>query len=122
MKKMLMAAMIVTVLSFGVPFASAENSADLDPMVSPDAQATVKSENASTNAVSAQASNVVSSTDAVKKEEATKKGKSKKQKAKKKDAKKTTTKSTTKSSPKKAKKTRKPAAPVTSENTEKSTY
>ena len=102
MKKMMLSAMIVAVLSFGIPYASAaESSADLDPMVSPDVQATVKGES-SNNTVTAPTSNVVSTADAVGLEK--KATGAKKEKSKKKSDKKSSAKKGKKSSSKKTKK------------------
>ncbi|MFA7254756.1 MAG: hypothetical protein WC133_01490 [Candidatus Omnitrophota bacterium] len=86
MKNKMVSILILALLNLWIPYANAENSQDLDPMVSPDAQATV-TEDTSTGAMTAgQASNVVSTTDTVtpeKKVEEPKKEKSKKSSKKK---------------------------------------
>jgi outer membrane biosynthesis protein TonB len=56
--------LIVAVLSFWIPCASAEISQDLDPMVSPDAQSTVAGESSMDSWDSAQTSDAVSPADA----------------------------------------------------------
>ena len=79
MKRTVISILILAVLSFWIPCASAEISQDLDPMVSPDAQATVTSESSANGTGAGQTSNVMSTanaTTAEKKVEEAKKGKS----------------------------------------------
>ncbi len=86
MKRVTISILILTVLGFWIPFASAEISQDLDPMVSPDVQATVTSESSAGNMEANQTSNVISTADittAEKKLEEPKKEKSKKSSKKK---------------------------------------
>jgi len=85
-KKMVSAVLILAVMSLGAPCASAEVYQDLDPMVSPEAQATVTSENPVASVTADQASNVVSTENIAKtekKSEVSKKKKSKKNSEKK---------------------------------------
>ena len=96
MKRTMISILILTVLGFWIPCASAEISQELDPMVSPDAQATVTSEGSANNMAVDQTSNVVSTVDATKVE---KKGEEpKKKKIKKSSAKKASSKKSSKSS------------------------
>ncbi|MDD5226693.1 MAG: hypothetical protein PHV97_05895 [Candidatus Omnitrophica bacterium] len=102
MKRIMSWVVIFAVLSLWIPCASVEISQELDPMVSPDAQATVTSETPAANVTADQASNVVSTADAAKEEkkvEETKKEKSKKA-SKKKSSEKKKKKSSTKTSKK----------------------
>ena len=86
MKRTMASMLILAVLSFWIPCASAEISQELDPMVSPEAQAVVTDGSAVNNMDASQTSNVVSTTDTVlpeKKIEEPKKEKSKKSSKKK---------------------------------------
>ncbi len=86
MKRAITSILILAVLSFWIPRASAEISQDLDPMVSPDAQATVTDESLVGNRDAAQTSHGVSTADTAaveKKLEEPKKEKSKKSSKKK---------------------------------------
>lgn len=86
MKRAMISILILTVLGFWIPCASAENSQDLDPMVSPDVQAIVTGESSAGNMEASQTSNVISTTDTTaseKKVEEPKKKKTKKSSTKK---------------------------------------
>jgi hypothetical protein len=105
MKKIISSIMIVALLGFWTPCASAEMSQELDPMVSPDPQAVAAEGTSVAGTTTEQASNVVSTADATaaeKKIEEPKKPKSKKASKKKSDEKKKK-----KTSSKKSKKSKK---------------
>ncbi len=69
MKKVLTALLIVAVLYAGIPYANAEEVAqDLDPMVSPDAVATVTGDNSLKAEAASKVTSGASSSDAVKAE------------------------------------------------------
>ena len=87
MKKIAIFVLILALLNFWVPYVQAGISQDLDPMVSPEPQATVTGESSSGNTVTGQTSNVVSTADATGSEKG-KKEKSKKSSKKKSSAKK----------------------------------
>ena len=114
MKKTMASMLILAVLSIWVPCASAEISQELDPMASPDAQATVTNDSSTNSVGSQQVSNVVSTADATGSKKAA--AETKKEKSKKSSKKKSTEKKKTKSSEPKKKKTsskkRKSATPV----------
>jgi uncharacterized membrane protein YdfJ with MMPL/SSD domain len=91
MKKAMISILILTVLGFWIPSAGAEISQDLDPMVSSETQATVKSESPTSAMAAGQTSNAVSAvgtTKEKKKTEDTKKKKAKKNSVKKSSSKK----------------------------------
>ncbi|MFA5160532.1 MAG: hypothetical protein WC484_08535 [Candidatus Omnitrophota bacterium] len=99
MKRTMVSMLILAVLSFWIPSANAEVSQDLDPMVSPEPQATVTNENSMNNTNTSQTGSAVSTpetTTADKKVEETKKGKSKKSSKKKSSKKKSSFKSSKK--------------------------
>jgi hypothetical protein len=110
MKKAVVSTLILVLLNLWVPFACAEISQDLDPMVPADVQATVTEETSMSGATTGQTSNVATAADATaskKKEEETKKEKSKKSSKKKssdKEKKKSSSKKSSKSGSKKHKK------------------
>ena len=71
MKKGMISILILTVLSFWIPSAGAEISRDLDPMVSPEPQATVTSESPVSAMTTGQTSNTVSAVDTTKEKKKT---------------------------------------------------
>lgn len=103
MKRKIVSVLIFALLNLWMPYASAELSQDLDPMVSPDAQEAVASESAVSTPVAAQTENAVSTADVPKSEkkvEGTSEKKTKKdssQKSSSKKSKKTTSKKSKKS-------------------------
>ena len=101
MKRAMISVLILAVLSFWTPCASAEISQDLDPMVSPDAQTTMTNEGTVNNFESAPVSNAVSVASTATPEK--KVEEPKKKKTKKTPAKKSSTKKSSKSSSKKSK-------------------
>jgi hypothetical protein len=99
MKRTMISILILAVLGFWVPIASAEISQDLDPMVSPEPPATVTGENSMNNISAGQTSSTLSTTGATaadKKGEKTKKEKSKKSSKKKSSKKKSSSKNSLK--------------------------
>jgi hypothetical protein len=103
MKNKMVSILILTLLSLWIPNASADISQDLDPMVSPEPQATVTGESSTDDMVAGQAGDVASIAGATtdgKKIEETKKEKSKKSSKKKSSEKKKKKKSSSKSSKK----------------------
>ena len=60
MKRTMISILILTVLGFWIPSASAEVSQDLDPMVSPESQATVTNESSANSVGNGPVSNTVS--------------------------------------------------------------
>ena len=90
--------LILAVLSVWIPYASAEMSEELDPMVSPDAQATVTNETTVSGATPGQTSNGVTAPETTTADK--KAGETKKEKSKKKSSEKKKKKSSTKSSKK----------------------
>lgn len=60
MKRKMVSVLVLALLNLWIPYASAENSQDLDPMVSPEAQATVTSESSTSGVDASQAGDVVS--------------------------------------------------------------
>jgi hypothetical protein len=117
MKKAMISILILTVLGFWIPSAGAEISQDLDPMVSPESQATVTSESPASAMAAGQTSNKVSAVDAKKEKKKTKETKKKTEETKKKKKS-----STKKSSSKKNSKSssKKPLASKTSETSKNS--
>ncbi|MFH1208737.1 MAG: hypothetical protein V1673_04185 [Candidatus Omnitrophota bacterium] len=104
MKKAMISILILTVLGFWIPSAGAEISRDLDPMVSPEPQATVTSESPVSAMAAGQTSNAVNevgTTKEKKKTEETKKKKAKKSSVKKSSSKKSSKLSSEKSKPSK---------------------
>lgn len=91
MKNKMVPVLILALLNLWIPYANAENSQDLDPMVSPDALMAVTEEISAGGVTAGQASNVVSTADTAaseKKVEEPKKKKSKKSSKKKSEKKK----------------------------------
>ena len=110
MKNKMVSFLVLALLSFWIPCASAEISQELDPMVSPDAQAAVTSDAPANSATAGTTSNVVSPNVAAKEEkktEETKKEKSKKADKKKAAEKKKKTSTKSSKSTKKSKKSKK---------------
>ena len=105
MKRTMISILILTVLGFWIPCASAEISQELDPMVSPDAQATVTSDGSANNVAAGQTSNAMIPVAATKEEK--KAGTTKTKKSKKSSAKKSSSKKSSKPSAKKTQKTKK---------------
>ena len=64
MKREMVSVLILALLNLWMPYAGAEISQELDPMVSPDAQATVTGESAMNNMDASQMSNVVGTAEA----------------------------------------------------------
>jgi len=104
MKRKLVSLLILVLLNLWIPYAAAEISQELDPMVSPDASAAMTSETPENGLTAAETSNVVSTADVAKKE---KKVEATKKKSKKGSAKKSSSKKSSKSSSKKSKKSKK---------------
>ena len=102
MKKSISAVLILAVMSLGIPGASAEISQDLDPMVSPEPQATVTAESSVNNSAAGQADHATSVADAAKTEKKSKKVE--KEKSKKNSKKKSSSPQSSKSAKKHSKK------------------
>ena len=105
MKKRMLSILILALLSFWIPCAHAESPQELDPMASPDAQATVTSDGSVNSVAANQTGNALNTADATKKQKKTEETKTKK--SKKSSAKKSSSKKSSKSSSKKSKKTKK---------------
>ena len=102
MKEMVSAVLILMVISLGVPCSGAEVYQDLDPMVSPEAQATVTSESPVASVTADQTSNVVSTENIAKAEKKSEVSKKKSKKNSGKKSSKKSSKSKEKSSKKKS--------------------
>ena len=108
MKRKIVPFLILALLNLWLPYANAEISQDLDPMVSPDVQTVIANENPAENTdqmAAGQTGNAVSDAGAVKAEK--KVEEPKKKKTKKSSVKKSSSKKSKKTSSKKSKKTKK---------------
>ena len=101
MKKTVIAMLVLVLLNLWVPFARAEISQDLDPMVSSEPQATVAEETSMSGKTTGRTSNVVSTANTMASEK--KVEEPKKKKTKKSSTKKSSSKKSSKSNPKKSK-------------------
>ena len=105
MKRKIVSVLIFALLNLWMPYASAELSQDLDPMVPPDVQGTMTNENAVNVPVTGQTENAVSTADVPKNEKKVEGTSTKK--AKKDSSKKSSSKKSKKTASKKSKKSKK---------------